>query len=150
MKCHSHKKDLKKEVETFLNKLRSSGSRITSQRKSMAREIIRFKGPFSAEQLHSKVQDEGVDLVTIYRSLSTFMELELLVSVDFQDGTLRYEYGSEKGEGHHHHIICKKCKKFEPLDFCVVQGQEQIIEKMGYSNVTHKLEFFGLCERCLV
>ncbi|NCN42661.1 transcriptional repressor [bacterium] len=114
----------------------------------MATSIIGFSGPFSAEDLHLKVKDKGIDLVTVYRSLSTFTELGLLTTVNFQDGTLRYEYSCTSEQGHHHHIICQKCKKVDPVDFCLVQDQEELIAQMGYSNITHKLEFFGLCDQC--
>ncbi len=31
---------------------------------------------------------------------------------------------------------------------CVAKSQEKIIEQMGYSSVSHKLEFFGVCKQC--
>ncbi|MCB0379307.1 MAG: transcriptional repressor [Bdellovibrionales bacterium] len=121
---------------------------MTKQRIALAKSIIAFRGPFSAEDLYSKVESQGIDLVTVYRCLSAFTDLEILSTVNFEDGTQRYEYLCSSDKGHHHHIICKKCKKVDPINFCVVQGQEQLVEQMGYANVSHKLEFFGICKKC--
>lgn len=146
VKCHNH--NTKIEFENFLGTLRDSGHRITKQRKLMAEHILRFDLPFSAEELHSQIKRKGVDLVTVYRSLSAFTDLKILTTVDFQDGTLRYEYLPPEEKGHHHHIICTQCRKVEPLNSCMLKKQEKFIEQMGYTNITHKLEFFGLCESC--
>jgi Fur family ferric uptake transcriptional regulator len=114
----------------------------------MAEIIIKFSCPFSAEDLHNKVKERGIDLVTVYRSLSAFTDLKILNTVDFQDGTLRYEYLHSEEDDHHHHVICTNCRKIEPLRFCAMTRQEKIVEKMGYKDITHKLEFFGLCKKC--
>lgn len=150
MQCHGHKHShsFEEEMEFFLGKLRDTGSRITNQRKALASTIIKFERPFTAEELHSKVRAKGIDLVTVYRSLASFAEFQIVSTVDFQDGTQRYEYKCSGEKGHHHHIICRKCKKADPVDFCAVEGQEKFIERLGYSNVSHKLEFFGLCKVC--
>ena len=147
MKCQDHK--TKDEVKHLLDKLKESGCRITTQRKDLAQSIVQLGRPFNAEELHSKVKNKGIDLVTVCRSLTTFTDLELLTTVDFNDGTVRYEYlSSHHKDHHHHHVICKKCKKVEPVNFCAVKEQEKLIQKMGYTNISHKLEFFCLCQKC--
>ena len=60
--------------------------------------------------------------MTVYRSLSAFTDLNILTTVDFKDGPTRYEYLSLNEVGHHHHIICEKCKKVTPVKFCIVEG----------------------------
>lgn len=153
MKCqdlsHSHgqKKDLKKESEFFIEKLREAGFRITEQRKALIKSILNFKSPFTAEEVHSKLKLKGIDLTTVYRSLSSFVDVDLLRTVDFADGTLRYEYAAHEDE-HHHHVICKKCQKVEAVEVCDVQIQEELVEKLGYTNISHRLEFFGICKQC--
>lgn len=139
--------DFERETSYFYGKLKESGGRVTAQRKRLAREIISFESPFTADQLYSLLDDLKVDATTIYRSLGTFVELGLLRTVDFADGLVRYEYVPSH-HPHHHHIICTSCKKVDAVHFCVVEGQEQIIERMGYGNVSHRLEFFGVCTAC--
>lgn len=139
--------DLERETTHFYGKLKEAGGRVTTQRKRLANEIISFDTPFTADQLYSLLGDLKVDPTTIYRSLATFVELGLIKTVDFADGLVRYEY-IPSHKPHHHHIICTKCKKVDAVHFCVVEGQEKILEKMGYSNVSHRLEFFGVCIDC--
>lgn len=143
--CHDI--DIERETAYFYGKLKESGGRVTAQRRRLAKEIIGFHGPFSPDQLYAQLEDLKVDATTIYRSLATFVDLGLLRTVDFADGQVRYEYVSSH-KPHHHHVICTTCKKVEAVHFCVVAGQEQVIEQMGYVNVSHRLEFFGTCLPC--
>jgi Fe2+ or Zn2+ uptake regulation protein len=34
------------------------------------------------------------------------------------------------------------------LDVCFADGLERMVRQMGYSNVTHTLEIFGICTDC--
>lgn len=72
---------------------------------------------------HSDIENslEGVDRVTIYRTLQTFTEKGILHSVPASDGTARYalcKSGCE--EGHHHdnhvHFLCIRCGAIQCLD----------------------------------
>lgn len=135
------------ELDYFLKKLRDNGNRITRQKKALARAILQFKKPFSSEELCTKFENSGIDASTIYRSIASFLDLSLLGTVDFSDGTKRYEYLPKCGH-HHHHVVCTECKSVEAIDICGVQEEEKKIAKMGYTNIFHKLEFFGLCRSC--
>jgi Fur family ferric uptake transcriptional regulator len=61
------------------------------------------------------------------------------------DGITRYEL---KGEHHHHHVVCKRCKLVKPIDKCGITVIESWVKKMGYTDVAHRLEFFGICPHC--
>jgi Fur family ferric uptake transcriptional regulator len=145
-------KNNSKDYPAILQKIKDSGLRITQARKFLLKMILVANRPFSAgeifQDLCKKHRNENFDQVTVYRSLAAFQELGILGLCEFGDGTLRYEYRSIDGHSHHHHIICNECKRVEPIDFCVVSGQEQLIAKLGFSNVSHKLEFFGVCKKC--
>ena len=146
-KCHQH--NFKVESKYSLEKLRGNAKRITQQRKDIVREILRFNTPFSADELHLALKKKDIDLTTIYRSLATFCEIGILTTIDFSDGPLRYEYIPKNDHHHHHHhVVCSKCKTVEQVTFCDVHEQEKRIAQMGYSQVYHKLEFFGLCRSC--
>lgn len=79
--------------------------------------------------------------------MSKFVELGILSTVDFNDGIQRYEYSLEN-DHHHHHVVCIHCKKVEQITDCNVKAQNKLIDKMGYTQVSHKLEFFGVCRAC--
>jgi Fur family ferric uptake transcriptional regulator len=156
--CHGHSHDRDEALTKALERLKASGLKITQPRQSLIKAIVAMNGPFTAEELSKEskksLKSSGAsgkkttpDLVTVYRSLTSFSEIGLLSKVEFGDGVIRYELADE-GAHHHHHIVCTVCKKVEPVNFCVIQGQEQILSQMGYSNLSHRLEFFGTCPSC--
>ena len=144
-KCSGH--DQQVEMTRVLELIKSKGLRLTQQRKTLIEVLLKFRVPFSADDLKEELSDTKIDLATIYRALQSFQDLGLLQRIDFNDGVARYEYQNESH--HHHHIVCTECRKVEVVDFCVVKGQEELIRKMGYQDVFHKLEFFGVCKDCI-
>ena len=149
--CSEHYKI--KDLPRALKRLQDLGLRLTKPREAMIHAILDLHRPFTTDELHTHLKQlkpsDKTDLATVYRSLSKFYEAGLLTSCHFGDGLLRYELTSSDGS-HHHHIICTKCQKIEPLKTCLVQVQEKSLKKMGYKNLSHKLEFFGVCKTCII
>ena len=139
---HSHEH----QMENALQVLRDHGHRITEPRKAMLIVLTAEHGPFSAEDLHKKIGDNGCDVVTVYRSLAAMEEIGVVRRCDFGDGVYRYEFNS--GEHHHHHIVCRSCRDVQTIDLCVADSLERIARNMGYAKVTHILEVFGVCPNC--
>jgi Fur family ferric uptake transcriptional regulator len=83
--------------------------------------------------------------VTVYRCLQKLEEAGLVHSTGFGDGLTRFELAHQT---HHHHILCTKCQAIKPLDSCSITHLEKSIKEMGYQNISHRLEFFGVCARC--
>jgi Fe2+ or Zn2+ uptake regulation protein len=132
-------------TEKALNALRSCKRRITGPRREILAALAADHGPFTIEQIHKRLKKQSCDLVTVYRSLAILDKLDLVRRCDFGDGMYRYELNAEE---HHHHIICRVCAKVEPLDLCAVTALERLAKRMGYSNVTHSMELFGICPKC--
>lgn len=134
------------EMQQALATLREGGHKTTRSRKALLETLLQDHGPFSIEDLQQRL-GEACDLATIYRNMALFESLHLVESVDFGDGLARYEWASTEHE-HHHHIICQHCHKVEQLEFCFVKELEKLVQKRGYSDVSHRMEFYGTCERC--
>jgi Fe2+ or Zn2+ uptake regulation protein len=144
MPHHDHP-SAQEHFESALQTLREHKNRITEPRKMLLSILTQEHGPFKAEELHGRMK--GVcDLVTVYRCLAAMEEINLVRRCDFGDGSYRYEFNT--GEHHHHHIICRVCHSAETLDFCVADGLERMARQLGYANVTHTLEIFGVCTAC--
>lgn len=130
----------------------SSKYKLTSPRAAILKAVFKIKEPFSAHDILQAIRKKGdslrVDLATIYRNLPIFEELGLLCRSDFSDEMSRYLLAAPGHDHHHHHIICRKCEKIEPVDFCVLEGQEEILRRLGFSDIRHRLEFTGLCRSC--
>ncbi len=133
-------------LEGALAALRKVGHRITLPRRALLETLICEHGPFTAEELHKRLPAGLCDLVTVYRSLGALEETDLVRRCDFGDGSYRYEFNT--GENHHHHIICRQCGSVRTLDVCFADGLERLVRQMGYAQVTHTLEIFGVCVAC--
>ena len=134
------------QLAASIDTLRANGQRVTEPRRAVLEIVTHEHGPFTAEELHARLTKGACDLVTVYRVLAAFEELNLVRRCDFGDSTYRYEFNT--GEGHHHHIICRSCQSVEVLDQCVVERLERVARQKGYANVTHTLEIFGVCVKC--
>jgi Fur family transcriptional regulator, ferric uptake regulator len=141
-----HKSHLHKNSEFILESLKKHNLKATGPRKAILKVLIGEHGPFTAEEIHHRITKKICDLATVYRCVINMEKVGLLRKCDFGDGTARYEM-VEDGH-HHHHVICTSCKKVEPLADCNLENINRFAQKKGFSNVTHSLEFFGLCKDC--
>lgn len=134
-----------------LQQLKQAGHKLTKARLSLLKTLYRQPSPFTTEEIFLSVKQASkstkIDLVTVYRSLTTFEEVGLLTRIDLGDGRVRYEATDASG-AHHHHFICRACGKIEPLHDCEIRQQEKALSQSGYSQLSHRLEFFGLCPDC--
>jgi len=134
--------------------LKSVGLKITDQRRRILSFLLENHGPFTVEEMASGMKDSGFDLATIYRNMTAFEESKLVQKVHFGDGTIRWEIDHHACDedhghsGHHHHLLCTVCKKIVPLDICLSGDTLALVNKLGYANLTHNLEFSGICPAC--
>lgn len=130
-----------------LARLRESGFRITGPRQALLDVLLEATLPLKIEELHHRMGNAHCDLATIYRCLATFQELGIVRRCYLHDGTSLFEI-NHPDRHHSHHIICKVCDKIRPFDVCVAEGLEPLVRKLGYTDVSHLMEFFGVCEEC--
>lgn len=140
---HSHSRV---SLDGALEKLTASSYRVTRPRRDLLEAALGFNAPFSARDLEKKLR--GFDPVTIYRTLPVFVELGILEKCDFSDEMTHYEVKMGHESHHHHHVVCTSCRKVEPLAACLIEGQEQLLRRLGYRDLKHRLEFSGLCPSC--
>lgn len=133
-------------LDAALEILREQGQRVTGPRRAILEILTHEHGPFTAEEMHARLKKGACDLVTVYRVLTAFEAINLVRRCDFGDGIYRYEFNT--GEDHHHHIVCRVCHGVEILELCVADSLERRARQMGYANVTHILEIFGVCQKC--
>lgn len=136
-------------LDSLSERLRLAGMKLTNQRKDLLDILLHSSAPISADEISKKSnkKTDALDLVTIYRCLKRFEELNLITRLEFGDGISRFELTTESGH-HHHHVICRKCSRVEPLHICDLDAHIKMVECMGYTQLTHRLEFFGICSSC--
>ncbi len=149
MAKHKRAHSKKATIGQAIDLLEKSSYRLTRPRRVLLESILKQTKPFSAPALEKLlIGKNGCDPVTIYRSLPVFIDLGIIEKCDFSDDMTYYEVSLGHDGHHHHHFVCTSCKKVEPLEFCIVDSQAQVLEKLGYRNLKHRLEFRGLCPAC--
>lgn len=132
--------------DTAISSLKKERYRITEPRKALLRVLIESEKPLAAEEAHALLGAEQYDLVTVYRNLETFESAGIATRIPTESGKSLYELN--EAAHHHHHIICRKCHKAERLDHCEIEKLEQLASKLGFTEITHVLELYGVCDDC--
>jgi len=146
IKNKSQKEQIDFDKEEFRIILNARSQRVTSPRISILKILKSNHKPLTIAEIHNKLTSGKIDLATVYRTLKLFSELEIVNEIDFKDDFKRYELVYDRH--HHHHIVCRKCKSVENVEACILDEIEKLLSKKGYSDVTHSLEFFGICKNC--
>ena len=135
-------------LDKMLEELKKNELKLTVPRKSILEVLAKEHGPFTADEIQKQMPKKTCDTATIYRSLSSMEEAGLLRRCEFGDGIARYELREPNDEHHHHHLICRVCKKVDIIDDEEIEKIDKFATQKGYSQVSHILEFFGVCPNC--
>lgn len=126
--------------------LKEKGLSITAPRKLVLSLLMKEHGPFSADDILKKLPKNACDQATIYRCLNQFVETRLVTTVYLEKDMAHFEF-NDPGH-HHHHIICKICKKIDSFHDCIIDKIEANLISRGYVDIQHRLELFATCENC--
>ncbi len=136
----------KKIIQKAEKLIKENNLSVTEPRKNILGFLLKNHGPFSVEEIHNGLGNNACDLATVYRCIVQFENSKLVERHYLGNEVLRYEFKDR--ESHHHHIICRMCKSIDKVKYCFISEIEQMIRDMGYSDITHSLEFFGVCAKC--
>jgi len=130
-------------------KLRRGSRKITGPRQAILEALRRQSHPVSIKELFDTLTQGDCDLATVYRAMHLLEGMSMVKRFDFGDRVARFELLSDGDDGHHHHLVCTQCAEVVEISDCSMQEQEaQIATRNGFTHVTHKLEFFGICSAC--
>jgi Fur family transcriptional regulator, ferric uptake regulator len=124
-------------------------SRATRQRAAISSVMDDLDAFLSAQELHALLRNDGasVGLTTVYRNLQAMAERREVDVVRRADGETLYRKCSS-GE-HHHHLVCRSCGfSVEIENDDVERWTDRAAKRHRFSDVSHDLELFGLCESC--
>jgi Fur family transcriptional regulator, ferric uptake regulator len=124
--------------------------RITDCRKEVLKIFLKMQAALSHADLEEKLNAD-FDRVTIYRTLKTFLESDLIHKVLDDSGATKYALCSHShagGHSHDHehvHFKCEKCGK----TICIDEVQlPKIVLPAGYINKEVSLLVQGICDKC--
>lgn len=106
------------------------------------------QGPKTEADLRTFLTQKGISAhkTTLYRQLLQLVRAGQVEVTRFADGVARYERVKE----HHHHLVCRSCNRVEDVEVGLhLQREEQRVAKqLKFRQVTHTLEFYGICANC--
>ena len=134
----------------------TSGSRVPEKRRNSARrlrilEYLQGVDRFlSSQEIHKQLRAGGdsLGLATVYRQLEILVDEGQVDSIVSPKGERLFRHCGVD-EDHHHHIICRRCGSTKKIEISEVEMMAETAAKQyKFSDVTHSLEIFGVCEKC--
>ena len=111
-------------------KFQDYGFRLTVSREAILEVLSNSNKHLSAEDIYLAVHSDNpaIGLTTIYRTLELLEQTGIVSKFEFGHGRAKYELAEEySNKKHHHHFICKKCRK-------VIDYEDFIKEEKEYIN----------------
>jgi Fur family ferric uptake transcriptional regulator len=126
-------------------------SRITRQGQAVLSIINSSESFRSAQDIHAQLRaaGEGVGLTTVYRHLALLTGDGHVDAVRTSDGELVYRRC--RSTHHHHHVVCRQCWRGAEVQLPdLEQWAESTAQALGYTDIRHTVEIFGLCPKCSI
>ncbi|GAA2529935.1 MULTISPECIES: Fur family transcriptional regulator [Streptomyces] len=124
--------------------------RTTRQRAAVEQALADHAEFVSAQQLHGTMSESGVrvGLTTVYRALQALEQSGAADVVRDEVGERLYRYRRPEA-GHCHYLLCRRCRRHEPLDTdAVEEWVAAVVRSSGFADVEHTLELTGICAGC--
>jgi Fur family ferric uptake transcriptional regulator len=135
-------------VQLWLERLQSSGYRLTGPRYAVVDILAKSERPLNAQELYELARQSypSIGLVSIYRTLEKLEALQLIQRVHQADQCHGYIAAFN---GHQHLILCQECGLVGYFDGDDLEAlMSKIEEDSGYKVRGHWLQLFGVCEAC--
>jgi Fur family transcriptional regulator, ferric uptake regulator len=135
--------------QKFRDFIARKGLKSTQQREIILHEFMKSGSHLSTEDLYLKIRKKhpGIGYATVYRTLKLFAECGIAEARHFGDGQTRYE--SIAGEEHHDHLICTACGAILEFESQRIEElQEKVAAEHKFKITSHRLELYGICQRC--
>jgi Fe2+ or Zn2+ uptake regulation protein len=130
----------------FKDQLKAAGERVTAPRMGIFRILLR-QSPLPMSRLIARASSDGIDSVTVYRTVDLFRKLGLVQELGLGRNRM-FELGDDYGE-HHHHFTCSDCGKILDFDSSSIESELQKEGAvLGFELRSHQLEAIGLCAIC--
>jgi len=130
--------------EKYVKLLKDNSLKITPQRLEILKFLDEHRTHPTVDEIYSslKVNNPSLSKTTVYNSVETLRDHDLILSITISGSELRYDYKHDL----HHHFLCKKCGKIIDIDIAcpnidkIINDGYHITEVHGY--------FKGICKDC--
>lgn len=133
-------------TEEAIKILKQNGHKYTDKRRDMLNIFVNEDKYINAKLIQQQMDSDypGISFDTIYRNLHLFKELNIIEGTEL-DGEMKFRIACT--DHHHHHFICENCGDTKVIEFCPMDAIQKRLPNVEIN--THKLEVYGICEKCL-
>jgi Fe2+ or Zn2+ uptake regulation protein len=138
---------LEKQVES---RLRSSGGRMTSQRRLILKTLQALSGHPTVDEIYhaARQNDPSLNLSTVYRNLRWLEENELISPRQFQGERTQQRFDRPSPD-EHYHFCCRQCGAIIEFADQEIDAIRSRFEAQHSASVTQvSLVLYGLCDHC--
>ena len=121
--------------------------KLTPQRIAVYKNLLATKEHPSAETIYRNLQKDypTMSLATVYKTLKTLVEVNLVQELNVGEGNFRYDANSLP----HPHIQCMNCGKVSDIDGIYFSDlNDKIRNYTDYEVLANQVYFYGLCTNC--
>jgi Fur family ferric uptake transcriptional regulator len=135
------------EIGVFEDFLRKQRLKHSKPRRDIVDVFLASDGHLTAHELYHEVKERNASIgfATVYRTLRLLAECGLARTMDYGDGTLRYE----PNRFQHHHIICTACSRTTEF---LSPELEALIHKVqqdhDFTPQQHAVRILSMCADC--
>jgi len=132
-------------TEEAINLLRENGYKYTDKRRDMITILADADKYITAKLVQVKMHQTypGISFDTVYRNLHLFAKLGIVEATEWNN---EKQFRLSCTKQHHHHFICESCGQTKVIDYCPINTFKS--ELPGVEIKRHKIEIYGLCEKC--
>lgn len=132
-------------MDSILQKMKKKGLRVTSQKKQVLHALQSKPQTVQTILNSARSKKNMIDKATVYRILTSFVELGIVREIHLGDREARYELANSE---HHHHLVCEDCESIEDVSLTEDIFLKEVQKQSAFKVKNHSLEFFGTCKKC--
>ncbi len=135
-----------KQVDKIIHTLKSKGLRITPQRFAVYSNLLNRSDHPTAEQILRDLNQNAPTLsqATIYLSLQTLRDVDLIHEVLLEEGVCRYDANTDP----HHHFLCQYCGQIEDIPWESFSNLPLDKLRSGLKVDKYEVIVQGKCDQC--
>jgi Fur family ferric uptake transcriptional regulator len=138
---------MQNEISIFEDFLRTQRLKHSKPRRDIVDVFLASEGHLTAHELYQQVKQHNTSIgfATVYRTLRLLEECGLARTMDYGDGTLRYE----PNRFQHHHIICTACNR--TIEFLSPELEallRNVQQDHHFTPQRHAVRILSVCADC--
>ncbi len=132
--------------------LHQYGLKVTNARVKVLHVLMQSQVALSHGDIFSRINGNGLDKVTLYRTLSSFVNAGLAHKVATEDRTwlhaLHMPEERDEGVEDHAHFVCDTCERIYCLPLVTEAAAAVPIKESGFQVKSHEYRLHGTCPEC--